>query len=73
MYLPRYMGGRELQNLRHVREKETVSLVAYLTTSDDPLLQVVVKHQLYLQSQGRGRILKEARRILEQTPEVTSV
>ena len=67
LYLPRYMGGRGLQNLWHVREREVVSLVAYLTASDDPLLQAVVKHQLYLQSWGKYSILSEAKRILAQT------
>ena len=65
------MRGRGLQSLRQVWERETVSLVAYLTESDDPLLQAVVKHQQYLSSWGRYIILQEARRILEQVPELS--
>ena len=66
LYLPRHMGGRGLQSLRQVWEREMISLVAYLTASDDPLLQAVVIHQQYLLRRGKYSILREARQVAEQ-------
>ena len=74
LYLPRGTGGRGIHSLLSVRERELVSMATYLTGSDDPLLQAVVKHQLFLTSRGKYSVLEEARQILEQLPglEMTS-
>ena len=58
LYLPRGRGGRGTY------EREVVSTAMYICCSEDPQLQGVVKHQLWLAGRGRCNVLQKANAIL---------
>ena len=65
LYLPRSEGGRGLQNLLQIWEREVVSTASYLLHSDDPQVQGAVELQEEMGAMGRCSFLDQARQIVE--------
>ena len=65
LYLPRSEGGRGLQNLLQIWEREVVSTASYLLHSEDPQVQGAVELQEEMGAMGRCSFLDQARQIVE--------
>ncbi len=64
LYLPRPMGGRGLQNLEHMWEREAVSTALYVKNSKDRQVMGARKLQKELESTGEDTLMTKARAVL---------
>lgn len=65
LYLPRNEGGRGLQNVRHVWEREVVAGALYLRGSQDRQVQGAMKLERELEEMGGTTQCQEARDVLQ--------
>ncbi len=65
LYIPRKEGGRGLQSVEHVVERETVSAALYLVGSKDRQVQGAVRLQRELEAMGETPLITRAKEVLE--------
>ena len=66
LYLPRRQGGRGLQSVELMWEREVASVAQYLGSSPDPQVQGVMRLQARLTRAGKYSYIAEAQQVLDQ-------
>ena len=65
LYLPRSLGGRRLQSMELMWEREVASVGQYLGNSPDPQVQGAMRLQARLAHDGKNSYIAEAQQVLD--------
>lgn len=66
LYLPRYLGGRGLTSVEQLYKETRIKTMAYILSSKDPRVEVLVQHERVKALKNRSSIFKDAKKYAEE-------